>query len=178
MAKIDPKIVIGVGGLAALAFFIAGAAEAAEVTPPDEEPDLKPSDKEATKKSSSAGVSSSGGLRKGKSSPYNKPWQRCLCLYYAQTFGPDSIENPSTDWDTGKFGALTEARTKEFQRRSGITADGVVGKATNAAMDQWFAAQAGSFAKGQDARKSAEQTTCVAIRALYAAGQAAAKFFG
>ncbi len=175
MAKIDPKIVIGVGGLAALWFFAAGAAGA---KPRDEEPDLDPKEKEATKKSSSAGVSSSGGLRKGKSSPYNRPWQRCLCAWWAGTFGANAVENPSSEWDTGTFGALTDSRTKEFQKRSGIVADGVVGKATNAAMDQWFAAQAGSFDAGQNARQSVEGNSCVSIRNMYAAGQAAAGLFG
>lgn len=181
MAKLDPKILIGAGGLAALFFFFQGSkeADAREIEKNDDpEPDLTKEEKEATKKSSSSGVNSSGGLRKGKSSAYNKPWQRCLCAYYGATYGADSVVNPSTEWDTGTFGQLTKSRTQQFQKDRGLSQDGVVGKATNEAMDKWFAAQSGSFAAGQDARKSVEATSCPNIRQFYAAGQAVAKFFG
>ena len=186
MAKIDSKILLGLGGLAALAFFAAGASQAQareeELDGEGDTPDgMNGGDagaQEPTGASSSDAISSSGGLRKGKSSPYNRPWQRCLCAFYAATFGVDAVQNPSTEWDTGKFGELTRQRTIEFQRAQGIEQDGVVGAGTNSAMDRWFSSQAGGFEQGQAARKSIESMTCPQIRQFYATAQSIADLLG
>lgn len=191
MAKIDPKVLIGLGGLAALAFFAVGASEAqAQETEPDDGGDTGGDGKADTGGSgasgggtssggsSSGGISTSGGLRKGKSSKYNRPWQRCLCAFYAATYGPDSVVNPSTEWDTGNFGELTKQRTIQFQKARGIQQDGVVGAGTNKAMDDWFSSQTGSYADGQAARKSVEGMSCPQIRQWYAAAKGIADLFG
>ena len=179
MERISPIIVLGVGAAAAYYLFRSETASAMTL-PDDSDPndELTEEEKESTKQSQSQNISKSGGLRRGKASPFNKPWQRCLCVFFAVKFGPDSIVNPDSEWDTGTFGELTEERTKEFQSMNGLVADGVVGKRTNAAMDDFFAQETGNFLDGQAARKQAEKSSCSTIKSLFGASQSVSSFLG
>lgn len=75
-----------------------------------------------TTSSTKAGSQNKATIRRGDTGDQVKSWQIAL-----NTFG----ENLKVD---GDFGALTEAATKRFQQRARLTADGVVGPQTYAAL--------------------------------------------
>ena len=62
-------------------------------------------------------------LRRGLSGPDVFAWQQSLVAVLGPRFVPNGV-----------FGPATEAATKEFQASAGLTADGIVGSATRAAM--------------------------------------------
>src|SRR5262249_26667224 len=84
-------------------------------------------------------------LRQGDSGPAVEDVQHLLNVSNGNGGGPGGSKAAPLKED-GKFGPLTLARVREFQRVNGLLVDGVVGPQTNAAL---FAPQADQVDQAQ-----------------------------
>ena len=79
---------------------------------------------------SQAPVATSTVLQRGSTGPRVKALQEALLKFFPGYAGPIRTAGGAD----GIYGASTEAVVKEFQRRSGLTADGIAGPATFSAL--------------------------------------------
>ena len=95
-------------------------------------------------------------IRRGESGDAVKIVQQALVdLGFAM---PRSTNNGHSLTD-GRFGPETERVVKEFQKRSGLVADGVVGQQTMAMLDKMISIQS-KFREAEELASAGELFTC------------------